>query len=83
MLKASRGDLSPHFWATYAVLRTAPDQVWPKILRQRKSLLGPLYQTFFPDVPLPPKKPSQSERLPLRKISTPRAQSGLRGAAAE
>lgn len=39
-LYAAKGEPDPHFWATYEVLRTSPDQVWPGIVRERKAKLG-------------------------------------------
>lgn len=66
VVKAARGELQPHFWATYAVLRTAPVKVWPNIVRARKAMLGSLYYSFFADESLPPKKPSQSVGVPFR-----------------
>jgi uncharacterized protein YbjT (DUF2867 family) len=65
VLYAAQGDPSPHFWATYQVLRTAPDQVWPATVARRKAMLGDYYESIFGaeiGVTLPPKKPVQSVR---------------------
>lgn len=65
VLHAARGEADPHFWATYTVLRTAPDQVWPIMVKNRKAKLGLRYEEFF-GVELPPKKPAGSVRLPRK-----------------
>lgn len=67
VLYAAKGDPSPHFWATYNVLRTSPDQVWPQIVANRKAKLGKYYAEIFgaeDGVSLPPKKPARSVALP-------------------
>ena len=61
VLKASRDELSPYFWATYAVLKTSPEMVWPMIEAGRAVKLGNLYEEFF-GAASSPKKPVQSER---------------------
>ena len=70
VLYAAKGDPSPHFWATYNVLRTSPDQVWPAILARRKAMLGSYYAEIYgceeAATSLPPKKPAQ--RVPMDKI---------------
>lgn len=63
VLKASRGEAEPHYWATYAVLRTAPDMVWKMIERERRAKLGALYEEFFGGASSP-KKPLRTERNP-------------------
>lgn len=60
VLRAGRGESHPHFWATYSVLRMAPDEVWPSIVARRKAMLGSSYEEFF-GVQSPPKKPAASE----------------------
>lgn len=67
VIYAANGDPSPHFWATYQVLRTSPDQVWPHLVRERQAKLGSYYESIFgeqtdvnPGVNLPPKKPAAS-----------------------
>lgn len=65
VLNAARGESAPHFWATYKVLRVAPDQVWSMIEARRKFLLGAAYEHFFGESS-PPKKPVQSVSLPRR-----------------
>lgn len=71
VLYAAKGESHPHFWATYQVLRTSPDQVWPSIVAQRKAKLGELYSQFYDeqdlwrggdlvDVDAAPKKPAGS-----------------------
>ena len=72
VLYAANGDPSPHFWATYMVLGTSPDQVWPRVVANRKAKLGKYYAEIFgaesaePGVTLPPKKPAQSVRIKPR-----------------
>jgi len=61
VLRASRGEPSPHVSATYTVLGLHPDRVWPAIIERRRALLGWRYEAFV-GVELPPKKPSQSVR---------------------
>ena len=66
VLYAARGDPSPHFWATYKVLRMPPNQVWPSIVARRRAMCGKSYAYFFPTdsgVSLPPKKSAASERV--------------------
>lgn len=66
VLRASRGERSPHVSATYAVLGLHPDKVRAAIEARRKALLGAYYQKFFPaaaEQRLPPKKPAQSVTL--------------------
>jgi len=50
----------PHVAATYQVLGCHPDEVWPRIVEQRKAKLGPCYAEIFPDDVKIPKKPSAS-----------------------
>jgi hypothetical protein len=61
VLRAARGEPSPHVSATYTVLGLHPDRAWFAIVERRKALLGSLYEEWF-GVELPPKKPSQSVR---------------------
>jgi len=68
-------DSPPYVAATYQVLRCHPDQVWPRIVAQRKLKLGSAYASFFPAaaadeqsrLPLPAKKPCASERQVRRR----------------
>lgn len=62
VLYAARGYLCPHVSAWYAVLGCHPDQVWSKIIRQRKALLGSEYQNFYGEGVLLAKKPPASVR---------------------
>jgi hypothetical protein len=72
--KAAHGEASPHFWATYEHLGTAPAQIWPMVLAKRKNTLGRDFASWYdqagnvkPDVP---KKPVESvERFWLNKIN--------------
>jgi hypothetical protein len=52
---------SPHIAATYQVLHCHPDEVWPRIVAQRKAKLGNAYEKVW-GVALPPKKPVRSAR---------------------
>jgi len=73
VLNASRGESAPHFWATYQVLGTSPDQVWPRIVANRKAKLGALYDEIYgadaDAVSAAPKKPAQSVRWGQRAKS--------------
>lgn len=74
VLRASRGERSPHVSATYAVLGLHPDKVSPAIVERRKALLGADYSKFFPaaEQRLPPKKLAQSVRhsgRPMRRAA--------------
>jgi len=65
VLRASRGESSPHVSASYAVLGLHPDKVWPAIVARRKVLLGAEYQAFWespPSLALPPRKPAVREQ---------------------
>lgn len=55
-------DSSPYVAATYQVLRCSPEEVWPRIIAQRKAQMGPCYEQFW-GVELPPKKPAGSETV--------------------
>ena len=48
VLYASRGDRAPHVAATYAVLGMHPDKVWPRILANRRALLGSEFEKLYP-----------------------------------
>jgi len=56
-------DASPYVAATYQVLHCAPDQVWSRIVAQRRATLGSEYSSWYAE-PSSPKKPSASERNP-------------------
>lgn len=47
VLYAAKNESHAHFWATYQVLGTSPDQVWPSIVAQRKAKLGKAYSQFY------------------------------------
>ena len=71
--KAARGERSPHFWATYEHLGTAPEQIWAMTMAERRNKLGKHFSTWFdqagnrkPDVP---KIPASSEKVQLQKIA--------------
>ena len=62
VLRAARGESRPHLSATITVLGCHPDQVWPHIVTERRVKLGPLYESFYGEGVLAPKKPPASVR---------------------
>lgn len=50
---------SPYAAATYQVLQCLPDEVWPRLLAERREKLGPLYEQVW-GAELAPRKPVQS-----------------------
>jgi len=67
VLHADRGYSSPHVSASYQVLGLHPDQVWARIVANRRAMLGPLYEQFSAEergASLPLKKPVRSVRDP-------------------
>lgn len=80
VMNAAGGEANAHVLATYAVLGTHPDRVWPAMVELRKAKLGRLYYQFYdehgqwrgPDYDnlfsaFPPKKPPQSVGLERRQ----------------
>ena len=51
---------APYVAATYQVLRCHPDEVWPRIVAQRKAKLGAMYEQVWGEASSP-KKPVQGE----------------------
>ena len=62
VLYADRGFGEPHVAASYAVLGLHPGKVWPAIVERRRAALGSLYEEFFLEGALAPKKPPASVR---------------------
>lgn len=62
VLLAAYGRAEPHITASYRVLGLHPEKVWPAIVARRKAALGSLYEEFFLEVALAPKKPPASVR---------------------
>lgn len=67
VLYAGQNLKNPHFVATQVVLGCNPNQVWPRILANRKAKLGPEYSDWYdesgnlrPDVPKKSSQPSPS-----------------------
>jgi len=56
-----RKDSAPHVAATYQVLNCHPDEVWPRIVAQRKAKLGASYEQVW-GAPSVPKKPVQRDK---------------------
>ena len=55
---------SPHAAATFQVLNCRPDEVWPRLVAQRKQKLGARYEEFWGEKPLPsPRKPVKSVKV--------------------
>jgi hypothetical protein len=66
VIKAARGDATPFADAVFSVLRCRPDQVFARLIENRKNKLGQEYRSWFdaagnlrPDIP---KLPSARER---------------------
>jgi hypothetical protein len=56
----------PYVAATYQVLNCHPDEVWPRILAERKAKLGAAYEEVW-GAPSVPKKPVQRETRAARE----------------
>jgi hypothetical protein len=56
------GDQAPYVAATWQVLHCHPDQVWPRLVAQRKEKLGLRYEQVWGEGS-PPRKPVESVRL--------------------